>query len=378
MVTFPVALVVTLALMVALSRPLLEARRPVSSLPLLAGMILGPSLTGLIPPEMLDATAPILALAGGWLALTAAESWDLGTLRRSGAGRRILLTGVPALTMVLLAILWPTAVILARGLPALASLLAPAVILACASIALDPTAVRESLAHTPRPGPVMRMAPLAASLALGTALAATPIASGLHATFVTLLPWVVLWHVAGTLLFGAALGVLFAGLIRLAQGRGAIAALLVALPLVAYGVARLVEMPPLALVFVAGVVLANDPLRRDLVFTILREHHLAFSIAVLLLAGARVPAASGEGFQAVFLLMAASVAVARPLAWRFVPSVGVTMDQALPMSPLAILIAQEIMFWPGSIWILPAMTPAIVAVAFVIDEAVWLMLSRNK
>ncbi len=378
MVTFSAALLGALALMVVFSRPLLQARRPVASLILVAGMVLGPSLSGMISAEILDATAPILALAGGWLALAAAESWDLGTLRRSAAGRRILLTAVPALTMVLLAILWPSAVILARGLPALASLLAPAVILACASIALDPTAVRESLARDHRPGPAARMAPLAASLALGTALAATPIASGLHATIVTLLPWVVVWHIAGTLLFGAMLGLLFAGLIRLAQGRGAIAACLVALPLVAHGVARALEMPPLAMVFVAGVVLANDPLRRDLVFTILKEHHRAFGVAVLLLAGARVPLAAGGGFQAVFLLMAASVAVARPLAWRFVPSVGVAMDQALPMSPLAILIAQEILFWPGSIWILPGLTPAIVAVAFVIDEAAWLLLSRKK
>jgi hypothetical protein len=132
------------------------------------------------------------------------------------------------------------------------------------------------------------------------------------------------------------------------------------------------------MVFVAGVVLANDPLRRDLVFTILREHHRAFGMAVLLLAGARVPLAPGEGFVTVLLLMGASVAVARPLAWRFVPSVGVTMDQALPMSPLAILIAQEILFWPGSVWTLPGLTPALVAIAFVINEAAWLILSRKK
>lgn len=378
MVTFPTALLVALAFMVALSRPLLEARRIPASLILVAGMLLGPSLTGTMPVDLLYATAPILALAGGWLALSAAESWDLDTLRRNRAARRIILTAVPALVMVLLAILWPTAIILARGLTALASLLAPAVVLACASIALDPAAVRESLAQTERPGPVQRLAPFAASLALGTALAATAIASGLHATIVTLLPWVIVWHIVGTLLFGVMIGVLFAGLIRLAQGRAAVAACLVALPLVAYGAARLLEMPPLAMIFVAGVVLANDPQRRDLVFTILREHHRAFTAAVLLLAGAHVPLGTAEGFHAVFWLMAASVAIARPLAWRFVPSVGVTVDQALPMSPLAILIAQEILYWPGSIWILPGLTPSIVAIAFVLDEAVWLAMSREK
>lgn len=378
MVTFPTALLAALAVMVALSGPLLTVRRPASSLILAAGILLGPSVSGLVSADLLDATSPILALAGGWLALAAAESWDLETLRRSRAGRRILLMGVPALTMVLLAILWPSAVIIARGLPALASLLAPAVVLACASIALDPAAVRESLARADRPGPAARMAPLAASLALGTALALTAVASGLHATIVTLIPWVVAWHVAGTLLFGAMLGLTFAGLIRLAQGRTYVAVFLVALPLVAHGVARLLEMPPLAMTFVAGVVLANDPLRRDLVFTILREHHRAFVAAVLLLAGARVPLGASDGFHAVFWLMAASVAVARPMAWRFAPSTGIAMDQALPMSPLAILIAQEILFWPGSIWILPAMTPSIVAIAFVIDEVAWLLLARKK
>jgi len=367
-------LIAAMAGMILLSRPLLEARRVPASILLLLGIMAGPSVTGLAPANLIGAVTPLFAVAAGWLALLATESWDLDSLRRHRAGRRILMMGIPAGIIIVLALVWPTALVVMRGLAALASILAPAVILACASNAIDPEASREMLARSSRPAAAARLAPMVATLALGSALFASTLASGLHATVTTLLPWVVIWHPLGTLFFGAAFGLLFTGLLRLAQGRGSITVLLVALPLICYGVARQLEMPPLAMIFVAGCVVANDPVRRDLVFTLLREHQRAATVVVLLIAGARVPIVAGLATLAVFWLMALSFAVARPLAWRFVPRTGPGADNALPMSPLAMVLALEILAWQGGTWILPVLIPSVVAVAFVLNEATWIVI----
>ncbi len=370
-------LIVSLAALILLSRPWLDARRPVASVCLLIGTIAGPSITAVVPPDLLASTSPILAIGAGWLALLAAESWDLATLRRLNALRRIPLMLIPALIIVVLALVWPTAIVVRRGLAALSTLLAPAVILACASQALDPDAAREGLARTGRPDLFARHAPAVAAIALGTACFASSIASGLHATLVTLLPWVVLWHPVGTLLIGALLGMIVVGLLRIAQGRAAILALLIALPLLGHGIGRFFEMSPLAITFIAGCVLANDPMRRDLVFTVLREHQRAATAAVLLIAGARIPLVPGLASVAVFWLMALSFAVARPLAWRLAPRAGPGPDHALVMSPLAIVLSLEILVWQGGNWILPHLIPSAVAVAFIVNEFTWLMMMRR-
>jgi hypothetical protein len=180
------------------------------------------------------------------------------------------------------------------------------------------------------------------------------------------------------LVLGLALGLFFVGPLRLAQGRGPVSILLLAMPLVGWGLARRLEMSPLALLFAAGVVLANEASKRDLIFTLLRELQRPFTFLVLLLAGARIPIALIPGAIAVFGLMAAGYSLSRPLAWRFAPDVGLSIEQALPMSPLAIVLTLELLDWAGTPSGFARLLPAVVALAFVLNEAAWFLISRSR
>jgi len=113
--SFPIGLVIALGALLLVSAPWLSARRPMLSLAMVAGAVMGPHAAGLIAASLRDALAPILALTAGWLALLAAESWDLATLRRArlgqvllGAGGAAALTEAPAGVMAAL----PSAVLL--------------------------------------------------------------------------------------------------------------------------------------------------------------------------------------------------------------------------------------------------------------------------
>src|SRR5262245_14049939 len=126
----PLSLLIALGGLVLLSRPYLEARRPVTSLMLLAGIVLGSAGAGLIPREAVGAAGPLQALAAGWLALSAAESWVPDTLRRIVSGGRLA------------RLLIPVAVLGAIG-----CLVSPALgaTLAALALALDPDAARCAL-----------------------------------------------------------------------------------------------------------------------------------------------------------------------------------------------------------------------------------------
>jgi hypothetical protein len=363
-----VALLGVLGLLLVLSRPWLEAIRPLSSLPLLAGIALSPDVSGLIPRSLLGALEPVTALAGGWLALLAAESFDVATLRRSRPGRRALLIGVPALLAAGAA--WASAS--STRTPVTGSLL---LLTACAAVALDPAAVRASLGRTVRPDAAARLSPSVACFSLGLALAATAFASvppslgqGAAGSFT---PWAAIAHGSLTLLLGAALGFSYVAPLRLAPGKVMLPALLASMALVGWGLAQWLGMSPLALVFVAGVVLANDGARRDLILTTLAELERPFTLGLLFLAGASTPASAAVLAGPGFWILAAALLIIRPLGWRLVPAAGLTAAQALPLSPLAPAI---LLGFPGA---LDTSLAAAIALVFVLSETAWTLFTRR-
>jgi len=128
-------------------------------------------------------------------------------------------------------------------------------------------------------------------------------------------------------------------------------------------------------IFVAGLVLAHDRTRRQLFFTLLREHERLFTIALMLITGAGLAYGRALLFDARFWWLAAALLVARPLTWGLARSAGLTAIQSLTLSPLALPLAA--LGWASrqpSGGIDPL--PAAVCAAFVMSEASWLWLRR--
>ena len=324
---FPLGLVVALGIVLLVSRPWLDARRPIMSLALILGVALGPVGGNLVREDLLSGMTPVSALCSGWLALLAAESWDAVTLRRARSSFRILWLVVPAV-----ALGWYFG----------------AILIACAAIALDPDAAREGLRLMVRPTTGARLAPTIAAIALGLALLASCLADprGL---------------LVGTpaLLIGAALGLIYAGLLRLADGRALVLTLLITLPILGAGIAHALEVPVFATFFVAGLLLAQDTARRDLIFSALREYERPVTAALLLLAGVSLPLSGEVAASWPFWVAAVILVLIKPVAWRLVPAGGLVWRQVLPMSPLVIPLAAA----TGVPWIAAA-----VALAFVLGE----------
>jgi len=358
---FPIGLVIALAALLLVSAPWLSARRPILSLAMVAGAILGPHGAGLVTPSLLDTLAPILALSAGWLALMAAESWDLASLRRARVGHVLLAIGGTAT--------------LGDASPVMLAALPSAVLLGCAALAADADAARDALARAVHPDPQARQAPALASLALGAALLGLSVAWGLQASAISAgspLTWHAGRHVVMTLLAGGALGVVYAQPLRLAQGRAQTLALLLALPLVGWGLAGLLGTSPLCVLFVAGAILANDLRRRDLVFTLLGEHQRPMTLAMIFVAGAMLPLPEADPRSAAIWTIAAIFIVVRALAWRFAGS-RVGLARVIPLSVLAIPMMLEALSWPGGG--APAYAAPFILVAagtFMIDELLWL------
>lgn len=343
-------------------------------------MALGPSVSGTMPAALRSGLEPLAALAAGWLALSAAGSWDLATLERLSAARRIFAIGIVATLLGGLAVLWPATALAAAAPVHLAWLVAPAAALVCAAAAVDPGATRLTLEREERPDAAARLAPSAAGLALGAALAGSALVPSLLATTTgdPLSPWRVAAHAALTLALGLCLGLAATALLRLADGRGMLLAVLASLTLGGWGLARWLGMSPLAMLFAAGLLLANEAGRRDLVRTLLVEWERPLAAALLVLVGASIPLSPIAHWPAVFWLAALTFTAARPLAWRLVPGTGLRADQALAMSPLAIVLSLETIAGDAVAAPLTAWAPAAVAVAFVGSEIGWLLIARKS
>ncbi len=370
MISAPIALLAGLAVLLVVCRPYLEARRPHASIALVIGAALGPWVGAILPRETIwPAVEPMTALLAGCLALIAAESWDLGGLL-TGRTFQVLLRAVTAgLVVSGLTSLVPVLL----GDSGLAALAPHAGMLTCLAIGLDPTASRAALARESRPDIMTRRAPRLASLVLGAALLLTAPATGLGTAasggeslrLMTALGLSIL-----SLVLGVGLGFLFVGLLRLAEGKDLILALALSMPILGWGVATALGIAPLAVVFAAGLVLANDARRRDMFFTILGELERPFTICLLLLSGVMLFFETDLPGDGVLWIMAIAFTLARPLALSLISSAGLGMSGSLPLSPLAIPLALTMM--PGA-----GRLPLLIAIAFVASEAAWALRLRR-
>jgi len=356
MSSHPMAVAVVLTVALVLSRPWLEARRPIVSLVLILGFVLGTGGVRWLGPDLQAGFTPILALATGWLALLAAEAWNLSTLRRAKAGRRLglsLLCAVAAAVVMAAVARW-------LGLPAP---WAAGLLLAAACIAQDPEAARDALSRATLPDARARLAPSGASVSLGAALlfsslAQVPAVGGSATTF----------HLApdatSTITLGVLLGVIAVLMLRLAQGSGMLLALLAALAVTGCGVALWLDLSACALLFCAGVILANDASRRDLVFALLRQWERPALCAMLLLAGASlgVGLAPGGYFPAI-CLMTAGVLLARFVIF------GARWREAMALPPLVLVLTLSTATRPE---------PAAIAMALVAGEVILLPSRRPR
>ena len=355
-------------------RPYLEARRPPAFIALLLGVAIGPSFTGLLDRARVASFDPLLALASGWLALLAADSWDLGTLRRIGARRLTPMLAVTATAAAALAVGIPLGLGLMGAPPPWTTAVIVAV-LACAAAAVDPAAARLSLEGAARPDNAARQSPSVASLSLGASLTGTALVAGLMlAAGADGAPpiWLALRHALMTLALGVAAGLVYVGPSRLLEGRGPLLTLTLTLPLVGWGVALWLGMSPMALLFAAGVVLANDATRRDLTFSLLREMERPFSMALLILAGASLTLNLAAPSSPALWAAAAILALARPLSWRLLPAARLRPQHALALSPLAIPMALHASSGSQA----PYPLPGVIVALFVLSEIAWLLVHR--
>ncbi len=359
----PIAMVLSVGGLLLLCRPYLEASRPVASAALLAGLILGPSVTGLVPVPALAGLEPLHHLAAGWLVLGVSMSWDIGSLRRLGALRFLPLLALAGAFPGAVAILWPAALGSDAG-AGLETLLAPFLLATAIAVCLDPSAARASLLSSSRPDTATRHASGLASLAAGCALAVSalvpPGASTLGAVDLLVRAG---WAVA----LGAGLGLIFGALMRMAQGKGALLALLLSLALLAQGLADRLALSPLAVLFVAGTLLANDGARREMLGVILQELERPFLVALLLLAGASVPLGGVPHGAGPLAAATAAFVLGRWIIWTLIGKAG-PGSAALPFSPLALVLALQaggLAGWGGAI-------PVLAAASFVLGEAAWI------
>ncbi len=366
---------VLLAGAILLCRPYLEAGRLPATPALLlgAGLALWPATAAALQSDLLQTA---LALGAGWLALLAAEPWDLGTLRRLKAPRRLLLLGGCALGVAALALLPHMTAALHHQAGGAGRLLYLVALLACAAGALDPDAARSSLRQAARPDAAARLAPAVAGLGLGAALLG---AAGAWAVQAVLDPFAppsagetLAARLAGAPLLGLALGAVLVAPLRAAQGRGPILALLLSAPALCWGAARWIGLPPPAVAFACGLVLANDASRRDLVFTLLREAERPFCLVLLVAAGALLPLGSSTLGALPTWMMATVLLLARPVVGRLAGPAGLTVEQFLPLSPLAIALVPSMppSFGPG--WQLLDQAVLAIALCFIGAELLWL------
>ncbi|MGH9869901.1 MAG: hypothetical protein ACREAA_17280 [Candidatus Polarisedimenticolia bacterium] len=359
MIALPLLSVMTAAIVLAMSRPYADAARPPSWLALGAGALMGAVLRGAVDPAaLIDAMRPAAALAAGWMALCAAEGWRGSRPLRPAAGSisRLL---VPATAVGVLTLLsggsaaWPAA-LLAAG----------------ASMALDPAAARLHLQGTTHPSPTARRTPAVVALAGAMALGASviPFSLALSDGGAGVDPLNALARAALCLGLGAAAGVIAAGLMRLAQGRAAMFALLVPLPLLMCGAAGLMGAPALPAIFMAGLIVARDVARRDLLSTVITEVEMPMNVMAMMLLGALLATASSwpQGGLMLAATIAVSLALAALVAGR---AVAPATSLLLPLSPLVAAMALE-----AAAWSLPAACGLAVGMAG--GEILWLIRGR--
>jgi Kef-type K+ transport system membrane component KefB len=279
----------------------------------LAGILFGPSLLGLIGAETLAQARPIADAALGLLMMEVGRRLDLSWLRRNpellrstlaDIGLSFALIFVFALWLVGLSPAW------AAATAAVTMASAPAVVL---------LTVEESRAQ----GQVTERIILHTAISSAASFVAFAFVLGIvHAELSE--DWLnavvhPIWVVAGALLVGG-LGSWSALRIARALPKRSLAQVfvLVACALLAVGIARMLAVPVFLTLFLMGLLLAARDRRQTLRYTQLPEGHWLLAIVLFVIVGASLPWQEFTwlaGVQALGLLLVRAAAKAAALAW---------------------------------------------------------------
>jgi len=310
----------------------------------LAGILFGPSLLGLIGAETLAQARPIADAALGLLMMEVGRRLDLSWLRRNpellrstlaDIGLSFALIFVFALWLVGLSPAW------AAATAAVTMASAPAVVL---------LTVEESRAQ----GQVTERIILHTAISSAASFVAFAFVLGIvHAELSE--DWLnavvhPIWVVAGALLVGG-LGSWSALRIARALPKRSLGQVfvLVACALLAVGIARMLAVPVFLTLFLMGVLLAARDRRQTLRYTQLPEGHWLLAIVLFVIVGASLPWQEFTwlaGVQALGLLLVRAAAKAAALAWsggslplpkRLLVGMGIQ-----PLSATAVFMAYEL------------------------------------
>jgi len=310
----------------------------------LAGILFGPSLLGLIGAETLAQARPIADAALGLLMMEVGRRLDLSWLRRNpellrstlaDIGLSFALIFVFALWLVGLSPAW------AAATAAVTMASAPAVVL---------LTVEESRAQ----GQVTERIILHTAISSAASFVAFAFVLGIvHAELSE--DWLnavvhPIWVVAGALLVGG-LGSWSALRIARALPKRSLAQVfvLVACALLAVGIARMLAVPVFLTLFLMGLLLAARDRRQTLRYTQLPEGHWLLAIVLFVIVGASLPWQEFTwlaGVQALGLLLVRAAAKAAALAWsggslplpkRLLVGMGIQ-----PLSATAVFMAYEL------------------------------------
>lgn len=310
----------------------------------LAGILFGPSLLGLIGAETLAQARPIADAALGLLMMEVGRRLDLSWLRRNPELLRSTLADIGlSFALIFVFALW---------LVGLSSAWAAAT--AAVTMASAPAVVLLTVEESRAQGQVTERIILHTAISSAASFVAFAFVLGIvHAELSE--DWLnavvhPIWVVAGALLVGG-LGSWSALRIARALPKRSLAQVfvLVACALLAVGIARMLAVPVFLTLFLMGVLLAARDRRQTLRYTQLPEGHWLLAIVLFVIVGASLPWQEFTwlaGVQALGLLLVRAAAKAAALAWsggslplpkRLLVGMGIQ-----PLSATAVFMAYEL------------------------------------
>lgn len=290
----PLLVVLLLALIGLIGARLTFARRPAplgpqiavaTGLPfILLGFLLGPHLLQVLAPDTVQDLTPLFALGLGWIGLLFGLQLDRDHLRQFPL-RYLAITWLQATIALFIVLLVGRLLIDAWSVAGAGGIGLAAAATACVS---TPAAIAlVSNAYGSR-GPVTRLLFYAGSLDAAVGIVALGVAHAGHHTglpgqgdAMTLLEWL-----AVTTLLGCFFGILFLSLTRIWPRAEELMLLLIGLVLFAAGTAFYLELSPLLVCMITGIMIGNLSTMRRRVYTSLSAWEKPIYILLLVLAGA--------------------------------------------------------------------------------------------
>lgn len=310
----------------------------------LAGSLFGPAALNWLKIETIIQARPVADAALGLLTLEVGRRLDLGWLRRNpellrSAGSDIALSFIAIFSLALWGVGMSPAWAAATATVTMAS--APAVVLLTVEEARAQGQVTERIIlHT-------ALSSAAAFVAFAAVLSVVHAEQSADWANVVLHP---LWVAVGALLVAttaARLTLLLAGLLpkrSLAQ-----VFVLIAMAMLAVGVARMLAVPVFLTLFATGVMLGAQDRHQVLRYTTLPEGHWLLAIVLFVIIGATLPWAEFTwiiGLQALALLVVRALAKVLAQAWA-APRLGLRKSLLVglgvqPLSATAVFMAYEL------------------------------------